>query len=241
MAAHITQSTAKARVTLSFEAKLGEMEFFLKMIESEWEATILELTQQGQLKDLNHQEKINYFFSGFSNSFQSIKDVLHSITGAAPWSAFSSIENFSFIKNSRNAITHDGLQLISTFHGGRYYVEHAGGSLKRYDDKNNAVEIPCPADDIVTVCKQFYSNLMKTIKEIIKASPAAFEVSNQDVSTMATQSINENSAVPDFVKDMLKGNPTLISDVVAQMGQHNSSALIKKIDERISKSSSKNT
>lgn len=237
----MTQSTAKARVTLSFEAKLGEMEFFLKMIESEWEATILELAQKGQLKDLTHQERINYFFSGFSNSFQSIKDVLHSITGAAPWSVFSSIENFSFIKNSRNAITHDGLQLVSTFHGGRYYVEHAGGSLKRYDDKNNEVEVPCPADDIVTVCKQFYSNLLKKIKEIIEANPLSFEVSNQDVSAMAAQSINENSAIPDFVKDMLKGNPTLISDAVAQMGQHNSSALIKKIDERILKSSSENT
>ncbi|SMF03274.1 hypothetical protein [Pseudogulbenkiania subflava] len=237
----MSQSTAKARVTLSFEAKLGEMEFFLKMIESEWKATILELEQKGQLKDLTHQERVNYFFSGFSNSFQSIKDVLNSITGAAPWSAFSSIENFSFIKNSRNAITHDGLQLISTFNDGRYYVEHAGGSLRRYDDKNNEVEIPCPAEEIVTVCKRFYLDLLKIIKEIIEANPLSFEVGNQDVSIMVAQSINENSVVPDFVKDMLKGNKTLIGDAVAQMGKYNSSALIKKIDERISKSSSEST
>lgn len=236
----MTQSTANARINLSFEAKFGEMEFFLKMIESEWEVTTLELTQKGQLKDPGHQDRINYFFSGFSNSFQSIKDVLHSITGAAPWSAFSTIRNFSFIKNSRNAITHDGLQLISTFHGGRYYVEHAGGSLKRYDDKNNVVEIPCPVDDIVTVCKQFYPDLLSKIKEIVEANPAPFEVSNKDVSDMATQSINENSLVPAFVKDILKGNPRLIIEAVAQMGHHSSSTLIKKIDERILKIASAN-
>src|SRR5450759_1461470 len=101
----MTQSTAKARIILSFEAKLGEMEFFLNMIESEWEATFLEYTQNGQIKDFSYQNKINYYFSGFSNSFQSIKYVLHSITGAAPWSVFSSIKNFAFIKNSWNAIT----------------------------------------------------------------------------------------------------------------------------------------
>lgn len=58
---------------------------------------------------------------------------------------------------------------------------------------------------------------------------------------MATQSINENSAVPDFVKDILKGNPTIVSDAVTQMEQRNSSALIKKIDERILNSSPEST
>jgi hypothetical protein len=221
---------ANTRIILSFENKLQEIEFFLERIEAEWNATLMELNQQGQLRDTGNLERINYYFSGFSNSLQSIQDALHSVTGTAHWGAFSTIKYYPFIKHSRNAISHDGLWLISTFTNGRYYVEHAGGQIIRYDENGKQVTIECPSDDIVTVCREFYSGLLNVVSSIISQNMDSFTVTKPEFAAMAEASILQSHAIPKFVKMMHLNNPSCLSDAFTAADGFNAVALLERIN-----------
>ncbi|MEO6563914.1 MAG: hypothetical protein ABIN99_12865 [Nitrosospira sp.] len=230
----MNRELANTRVVLSFENKLKEMEFFFHMVELEWKATLDELTQRGQLRDGGNLDRINHYFSAFSNSFQSIKDILHVITGPVPWNTFSSIKYFYFIKWSRNAITHDGLWLISTFTNGKYYVSHAGGQLVRY---NNGQEIPveCPSEDIVTICREFFSGLLKEIISIISKNESAFYVNSKDYTVMVREAVAHTNAIPEFAKNLLAEHSVSLDSAVEAMGNHDSRKLLGKIKTMICK------
>ncbi len=103
---------ANGRVVLSFENKLREMEFFFNMIESVWKVTPIEFAERGKLRDTENLNRINHYFSSLSNSFQSIRAALHSITKGSTWNALSSIKYFSFL-NSLETITHDGINALN--------------------------------------------------------------------------------------------------------------------------------
>lgn len=230
----MNREIANVKIVLSFENKLKEMEFFFNMIESEWKATLDELKQNGQLANTGNLDRINHYFSAFSNSFQSVKDVLHWITGVAPWNVFSSIKYFYFIKWSRNAVTHDGLWLISTFTNGKYYVQHAGGQLVRYDDKRE-VTVECPSEDIVTVCREFMSGLLKEISSIISKNASAFYVTSRDYSAMVREAISQDNVIPQFVKNLHENYPSLINDACEAIGRHDSRKLLEQINGMISR------
>lgn len=225
----MNRKLANTRVVLSFENKLREMEFFLHMVELEWKATLDELMQRGQVRYGGNLDRINHYFSAFSNSFQSIKDILHVITGTTPWSTFSSIKYFNFIKWSRNAITHEGLWLISTFTNGQYYVSHAGGQLVRYYNETE-ITVKCPSEDIVTICREFFSGLLEEIISIISKNESAFCVNSKDYIVMVREEVAHTNAIPEFAKNNLLADPSVSLDIAVEaMGNHDSKKLLEKI------------
>lgn len=231
----MTENIPNTRIALSFDSKLAEMEFFLDMIEKEWTETVREHEEFGQIQDGEHQNRINYFFGAFSNAFQSVKDSLNSITSAAPWNKFHSVKYFSFVKNSRNAITHDGSQLINIYQSGKFYLSHAGGTLKRVDNHGNEVEIDCPSEDVVTICSQFYAHLLVKVREIVSENLSDFDVAPSSISAVAKDAITESSVIPDFVRLFLKENPELLDSTAVKLVESSESKMLDRIDERIAR------
>ena len=93
--------------------KLEEHQYFLSQI-----LEICKTVQQNfelKINPVNTSGKdINFYFSAWTNTFQSLKDSLETIVEKdIPWSRFSNVRHFEFIKNCRNAITHDGMQIIN--------------------------------------------------------------------------------------------------------------------------------
>lgn len=137
-------------------------EFFLtKIIECSLQLKNNWGTQQ---EDTNYF--INHYFDAYLNTFQSLKDSLEiALKRDIKWSEFDSIPYSKFIKNSRNASTHDGFSIINLVSDGKFYV--SGDITRVYKDKNGykLIKIVTPTEDILTVSVRFSQGLFLKIKQ----------------------------------------------------------------------------
>lgn len=137
-------------------------EFFLtKIIECSLQLEKKWGTQQDDTSYL-----INYYFDAYLNTFQSLKDSLEiALRRNITWSEFDAIPHSKFIKNSRNASTHDGFSIINLVADGKFYVSSDITGV--YKDKNEykSIKIITPTEDILTVCVCFSQGLFLKIKQ----------------------------------------------------------------------------
>jgi len=120
---------------------------------------------------LAHEETIgnrelNHNFSAYANTLQSLKDALvTSLDIQITWTDLYKNNHYcEFIKQSRNAMTHDGLPIISMWADGLFYVPM---DIVRVDTKKKLETIKVPEEDILTVCLKFSCSLMKWLKELM--------------------------------------------------------------------------
>src|SRR5690554_6609437 len=111
--------------------KLQEYEYFLRKI-----VDICNLVNKNFLEGVNSvntsDEDINFTFNAFVNTFQSLKGSLETATSEKiAWSRFSNVRHSTFIKECRNAITHDGMQIINAYIDGKYYIAN---DIERIDN-----------------------------------------------------------------------------------------------------------
>ncbi len=117
---------------------------------------------------------INYGYSAFVSLIQGFKDILSVLSDEAMhWSSFASIKHMTFIKNSRNALTHDGHPIIDMWINGHYYMAR---DIIRFDQRGGEVLITAPVKDIATVCLEFSIEFLSTIKDLIKPLAAKPEI-----------------------------------------------------------------
>lgn len=70
------------------------------------------------------------------------------------------VKHATFIKGCRNAITHDGQQVINMWVEGKYYV---ADDFSRITTKGEE-RITAPSEDIATICTEFTLELLDLIK-----------------------------------------------------------------------------
>ncbi|MDH0448062.1 hypothetical protein [Shewanella sp. GD04112] len=109
-------------------------------------------------------QELNFAFSAFSGQLQTIKDVLPVISGEQiSWSMLGTVRHAKFIKGCRNAITHDGQQVINMWVKGKYYV---ACDFHRITSKGVEL-IFAPSEDIATICTEFTLGLLDLVKQCL--------------------------------------------------------------------------
>lgn len=171
--------THRTRVIYGIEHKLEEMFFFHGKIIETCTLAMERTVGKASIPMIIHKE-VNYYFSSFVNCVQSLKDMLTTVVGSqVTWSTFETIPYFGFFKNARNAITHDGLELITSMSGGNFLFNRAGGVLTRPGQRGEAQHIHFPVEPVALVCIRFFNAFLLQILDIVAKNEAAFIVSTQ--------------------------------------------------------------
>lgn len=148
-------------------------------------------------------DEVNYYFGAFINTIQAVKDIMDEILifqekEKITWETFGKdIAYFSFIKDARNATTHNGYQLINSWVNGKYYF---GNDIFRLS-YGKIVKIKVPEAELTTVCLNFFKNFLLKISDFSKKNKDIFLI------TTSQSEINELTSnshiVPSWVKQNL--------------------------------------
>lgn len=192
--------------------KLQEYEYFLLKI-----IKICSLVNQNFLAGISpvntSDEDINFTFNAFVNTFQSLKDSLETATSQKiAWSYFSDVRHSEFFKECRNAITHDGMQIINAYTDGKYYIAN---DIERIDNKGKCICLDAPKQDVLTLCLEFSVDLMSKVEKIADDFGQSIPTqSNVDKITYIERYMN-NAFVPEFARTLFQQNRNIIEQQLA--------------------------
>lgn len=192
--------------------KLQEYEYFLRKI-----INICNLVNANFLAGINpvntSAEDINFTFNAFVNTFQSLKDSLETATSQKfAWSHFSEARHSTFIKECRNAITHDGMQIINAYTDGKYYIAN---DIERIDNHGKLIAIDAPKHDILTICLEFSTDLMLVIEKIANKYGQSIPTQSNVDKIKYIEKYMSNDFVPEFVRVLFKQNRNTIEQQLA--------------------------
>ena len=204
----------------SLKGKVGEHGFFLRKI-----AEITKVIEQKNAKQdypLNTElERLNYFFSAYLNTIQSMKDACQTAMGVDfSWSILSPTYG-DFIFYCRNAATHDGYHLINAGKGMNNYIV---GPLRRIDSRGKVIEFDPPKEDVLTLCWNISTEALVSIGSLLKRKRGEIPVAEEADFRKATEASLLSDFIPDEVKKMILANKESIEasfkgvkiDVVSQ-------------------------
>jgi hypothetical protein len=194
--------------------KLQEYEYFLKKI-----IAICDLAKINSLaeKSLNAgtDENINFTFNAFINTFQSLRDALGTAIGQEiPWSQFSEVRHWKFIKECRNATTHDGMEIINSAVSGKYYISHDIERIEGGRNRRRLITIEAPEEDVLSLCLQFSIDLMQEIENITNEYGASIPVQSYKNKTEEFKKYIDTPLVPEDVKAFFQHNSGVIEQLL---------------------------
>ncbi len=186
----------------SLKGKISEIGFFVQQIADV--AKIIEQKHQRQDYPLNVElDKLNYFFSAYLNSIQSLKDGFQTATGVKfSWSELSSTYG-DFIFYCRNAATHDGYHLINAGQGTKNYII---GPLRRIDGRGKVIEFDPPKEDILTLCCNLTDEVLTSLSGLLKSEGANIPTAEEADFKKANQESLKSDFIPKEIKDLIKAN-----------------------------------
>jgi hypothetical protein len=187
--------------------KLEEYEYFLKKIVEI--CVHVNANFVASVSPANsHDEDINFTFNAFVNTFQSLKDSLETATGRKiPWSFFSKVRHSKFMKECRNAITHDGMQIINAYTDGRYFIAN---DIERIDQSGKLIAVVAPKHDILTLCLGFSIDLMLEVEKIADQYGHRIPVQSDVEKITHIEKYMNNSFVPEFARALFQQNRDVI-------------------------------
>lgn len=192
--------------------KLQEYEYFLRKI-----VNICGLVNANFRAGVNpvntSDEDINFTFNAFVNTFQSLKDSLETATSdKIAWSRFSNVRHSSFIKECRNAITHDGMQIINAYTDGKYYIAN---DIERFDHRGNFIALDAPKHDILTLCLEFSADLMLEVEKIANEYGQSIPTQSREYKIKYFEKYMNNAFVPEFARVLFQQNRDTIEQQLA--------------------------
>lgn len=207
--------------------KLEEYKYyFIKIIKL---CDLVDRNHQANINPVNNSdENINYLFNALANNFQALKDSLKVATGKdITWARLiENIRHAKFVKESRNAIAHDGMEVINAYADGKYFVAN---EIKRIDEKDNSINIDAPDEDILSLIYEFTYDLMITIEKIIKECPELSEPANilmeNDIFTFI-----QAPTVPEFARKMVWDNKLQIQEALSKFKINIKEELLREIN-----------
>ena len=198
----------RSAVANNLKDKFREHGFFLEEIIKT--AKIIEAKCLRQDFPLNAEvDRLNYFYSAYMNTIQSLKDACQTATGAKiSWIELSPAYG-KFVRNSRNATTHDGKHLINAMKGTKNYIV---GPLRRIDNLGQVVEFDPPKEDVLTFCCNLTEELLTNLESFLKRERSNIPIlENLDPESLG-QAILESDFIPKEIKKMVKANRASIED-----------------------------
>lgn len=150
---------------------------------------------------------INHYFDAYLNTFQSLKDSLQiALKRDLTWSEFDSIPYSKFIKNSRNASTHDGFSIINLVSNGKFYI--SSDITRVYKDKTGykLITIDTPEEDVLTVSVRFSQGLFLKIKQWIEEDSKRLPQYSMEDHMRSFNPDNIKVGMPEEIKQLIHDN-----------------------------------
>ena len=198
-------------VGVSLEGKIREHGFFLSQIIAT--SLIIEQKHSRQDHPINLEvDRLNYFFSAYLNTIQSLKDASQTATGSPlSWRDLSPTYG-PFLRYSRNAITHDGSQLINAAQGLKNFIV---GPLRRIDNRGEVITFEPPQEDVLTLCGNLSKEVLGSLRDFLIREGGKIPAPNAEDFKKGLDASLESSFVPEFVKEMTRANRAQIEASMA--------------------------
>jgi hypothetical protein len=190
----------------SLKGKIGELGFFLQQI--------FDVTKTIETKHQNHDypinnelDQLNYFFSAYLNTMQSLKDACQTAMDISfSWSALSPTYG-DFIFYCRNAATHDGYHLIDADKGTKNYIT---GPLRRIDSRGKVIEFDPPKEDVLTLCYNLSDEALVSISDLLNREGGKIPVAEEADFMRAYETSMASDFIPDEIKQVIQTNKASI-------------------------------
>ncbi len=192
----------KIAVGNNLKNKIGELGFFLEKI-----IELSKVIEQRDLKrdyPLNEElDKLNFFFSAYLNTIQSLKDAFKAATGANfSWKDISPTYG-NFVYFCRNATTHDGSHLINAGKEGRSYI---AGPLRRIDNHKKVITFDPPNEDVFSLCCNLTDEILQSLTNLLKREGENILVLADGDFNDAIQTVLASDFMPNEVKGLIQSN-----------------------------------
>ncbi|SDG97654.1 hypothetical protein SAMN04487926_101482 [Paraburkholderia steynii] len=212
-----------------FGGKIKELHYHLTAIVVACDQS-LRLSSSGLHVPSENSEAVVFGFSAFANTIQTLKDAAKTVTGEQlPWSQIEQLRHGAFMRNARNATTHDGHPVVSAWVDGRYFVP---ARIVRLGDREQIIEIAAPTEDIRTLCLEFSQDFCQMLREILSRTENVaplrgipFDMAELD------EAIAESNVMPEFVKQMFAANRQEIAKSLDTIRHDPVAEVIKRLDE----------
>lgn len=200
-----------------FGSKVKELHYHLIAIVDACEQS-LRLFADKQLVPKENSKAVVYGFSSFVNVIQTLKDTAKIVTGEqVPWSRIEQLRYGSFMRDARNASTHDGNPVVSAWVDGRYFVPMR---ILRLDQHNKLIEIPAPRQDIRTLCLEFAVDFSNLLRETLSNEMNSSDLRGASLSmSELDEAITESTVMPEFAKQLFAEKRSVLASQLANI-QH---------------------
>jgi len=195
------------RITVlsSLGGKVYEHGFFLQQINDVIQ--LIKLKYLTKNYPLNEEiEKLNYFFSAYLHTIQSLKDAMQIVTKESlSWSNLSPTYG-NFIFYSRNAVTHDGTQLINGMKEGNTYIV---GPLRRINNKGEIIEFDPPEEEVLSLCCNITKEILKSLRDVLEQERCSIPSLEEDDVKKTFQTAFNSKFIPQYAQELLEKNLTI--------------------------------
>ncbi|CAI8775427.1 Transcriptional regulator [Pseudomonas brassicacearum] len=145
-----------------------------------------------------------YGFSALSNLVQTLKDSISTFSGmSVTWGIIKTLRHGEFFYLSRNAATHDGNPIISSWVDGRFYVPL---DIRRLDSNNHLLCIPVPSEDVRTFCLEFSCDFIDLLIQQLSTVERHAYLLGTSYDFYETSKTMESNLTPSFAKALFEEN-----------------------------------
>lgn len=161
----------------------------------------LNLFKNGSEVPPTNSQAVTYGFSALTNVIQTLKDAFKTVTNKQlAWSEIDQLRHGSFMKNVRNAATHDGNPVISGWADGLYFVP---AKIIRIDGAGKIIEIPAPTEDVRAICLDFAKDFCHLLLNKLAAAESLEHLKGSRFTIEEVDDAFANSAIiPAFAQEI---------------------------------------
>ena len=215
-----------------FGSKVKELNYHLISIVDACDES-LRMFSDGKPVPKDNSKAVIYGFSSFANVIQTLKDAAKIVTGQqVPWSRIEQLRHGAFMRDVRNAATHDGNPVVSAWVDGRYFVPM---KILRLDQNGKLIEIPAPHQDIRTLCLEFAADISKLLRETLRDEMNVADLRGSSFSiTELDEAFTEFTVMPEFAKQLFAEKRAEIASHLANSQHDPVAQAIGQLDEVLS-------
>lgn len=215
-----------------FSGKVKELHYHLAAIVAASDQS-LRLFASGHEVPSTNSQAVVYGFSAFANVIQTLKDATKTVTSEQlPWSKIESLRHGAFMRDARNAATHDGNPVVSAWVDGRYFIP---AKISRLGDRGQPIEIPAPAEDIRTLCLEFTEDFCQLLRKTLLEAESVAHLKGASFSMAELEeAIAESQVMPEFAKQLFASNRQEIATSLRNVEHDPVTQAICNLDEVIS-------
>jgi hypothetical protein len=191
----------RARLANFHNSKLRELKYFLEIIVDSCNESLRRACTSEANTDPTGGPVI-FSFSAFTNAIQTLKDVTEKLQPRTmPWRKIKECRHGEFIYLSRNATTHDGNPIISTWADGKYFVPN---DIIRQLEKGEIIAIKPPEVDVRQFILEFTLDFSRLIQNTLRSFPFDEDLTISPFDIDELELAYTNPHAPQFVKRMFE-------------------------------------